>query len=85
MEFSLGGIWRSHPSARKQAIRRSKSMCWINLDFVFSQYISQVKRKCTLEAGKNYNLPKSEDAKQPQRLLEKEAAIMEVRKHFDMI
>ena len=33
---------------------------------VSSLYISQVKRKCGLEVGKNYNLPKSVDSKQPQ-------------------
>ena len=44
---------------------------------VSSLYISQVKRKCGLEVGKNYNLPKSVDSKQPQCPPEKEAAIME--------
>lgn len=29
---------------------------------VSNLYISQVKRKCGLEVGENYNLPKSEDA-----------------------
>ena len=33
---------------------------------VSSLYISQVKRKCGIEVGENYNLPKSEDSKQPQ-------------------
>ena len=33
---------------------------------VSSLYISQIKRKCGLEVGKNYNLPKSEDSRQPQ-------------------
>ncbi len=28
---------------------------------VYNLYISQIKRKCGLEVGKNYNLPKSED------------------------
>lgn len=35
-------------------------------------YISQVKRKCGIEVGENYNLPKSEDSRQPQCLEEKE-------------
>ena len=30
---------------------------------VSSLYISQVKRKCGIEVGENYNLPKSENAK----------------------
>ncbi len=44
---------------------------------VSSLYISQVKRKCGLEVGKNYNLPKSVDSKQPQCPPEKEKAISE--------
>ena len=52
---------------------------------VSSLYISQVKRKCGLDVGQNYNLPKKEDAKVPQCPLEKEAAITEALKHFNMI
>ena len=32
---------------------------------VSNLYISQVKRKCGIEVGKNYNLPKNEDSRQP--------------------
>ena len=52
---------------------------------VSSLYISQVKRKCGLEVGKNYNMPKSVDSKQPQCPSEKETAIMEALKYFQMI
>ena len=52
---------------------------------VSSLYISQVKRKCGLDVGQNYNLSKKEDAKVPQCPLEKEAAIMDALKHFQMI
>ena len=52
---------------------------------VSSLYISQVKRKCGLDVGQNYNLSKKEDAKVPQCPPEKEAAIMEALKHFQMI
>ena len=52
---------------------------------VSSLYISQVKRKCGLEVGQNYNLSKKEDAKVPQCPPEKEAAIMEALKYFQMI
>ena len=52
---------------------------------VSSLYISQIKRKCGLDVGQNYNLSKKEDAKVPQCPPEKEAAIMEALKHFQMI
>ena len=52
---------------------------------VSSLYISQVKRKCGLDVGQNYNLSKKEDAKVPQCPPEKEAAIMEALKHFQML
>ena len=52
---------------------------------VSSLYISQVKRKCGLDVGQNYNLSKKEDAKVPQCPPDKEAAIMEALKHFHMV
>lgn len=52
---------------------------------VSSLYISQVKRKCGLDVGQNYNLSKKEDAKVPQCPPEKEVAIMDALKHFQMI
>ena len=52
---------------------------------VSSLYISQVKRKCGLDVGQNYNLPKKEDAKVPQCPPDREAAIMDALKHFQMI
>ena len=52
---------------------------------VSSLYISQVKRKCGLDVGQNYNLPKKEDAKVPQCPPKKEAAIMEALKHFQIL
>ena len=52
---------------------------------VSSLYISQVKRKSSLEVGKHYNMAKSEDAKQPQCPPEKEQAIMDAFKHFGLI
>ncbi len=52
---------------------------------VSSLYISQVKRKCGLDVGQNYNLSKNEDAKVPQCPPEKEAAIRDALKYFQMI
>jgi len=44
-----------------------------------------VKRKCGLELEENFNLPKSEDSKQPQCPKEKEDAIVEALRYFRMI
>ena len=52
---------------------------------VSNLYISQIKRKCGIEVGKNYNLPKSEDSRQPLCPPEKEKAIREAMKYFGMI
>lgn len=52
---------------------------------VSSLYISQVKRKCGLEVGENYNLAKSENAKVPTCPAEKERAIVAALEHFQML
>ena len=52
---------------------------------VSNLYIAQVKKKCGIELGQNFNLPKSENAKQPQCPKEKEDAIVEALKAFQMI
>ena len=52
---------------------------------VSSLYISQIKRKCGLDVGQNYNLSKKEDAKVPQCPPEKEAAIVKALRHFWMV
>lgn len=48
-------------------------------------YIYQVKRKCGLDVGQNYNLSKKENEKIPKCPPEKEAAITEALKFFGMI
>ena len=59
---------------------------------VSSLYISQIKRKCGLEVGQNYNLAKKENSKVPyvSRVTlcvppEKEAAIRAALEYFKMI
>ena len=52
---------------------------------VSSLYIAQTKKKCGLDVGENFNLSKSENARQPQCTPEKEEAIMQAFKHFGMI
>ena len=50
-----------------------------------SLYIAQVKQKCGIIERKNYNLPKSENSRQPKCPPEKEEAIREALDHFRMI
>ncbi len=52
---------------------------------VSSLYISQIKRKCGLAVGQNYNLSKKENAEVPQCPLEKESAIINALRYFQMI
>ena len=51
---------------------------------VSNLYIAQVKRKCGLELAENFNLPKSGDAKQPQCPKDKEKAIEDALRYFQM-
>lgn len=51
---------------------------------VSNLYISQVKRKCGLEVGENYNLSKKENQKIPQCPQDKEAAIRDALNYFAM-
>ena len=48
-------------------------------------YIAQVKQKCGIIERENYNLPKSENSRQPKCPPEKEKAIREALEHFHMI
>ena len=52
---------------------------------VSSLYISQIKQKCGLEVRENHHKATSENTKQPQCPKEKEDAIVEALKHFQMI
>lgn len=52
---------------------------------VSSLYIAQVKRKCGLELVESFNLLKSEDSKQAQCPKDKEKAIVEALKAFQII
>ena len=52
---------------------------------VSNLYIAQVKQKHGIIERENYNKPKSENAKQPKCPKEKEAAIVEALRHFQMI
>ena len=52
---------------------------------VSSLYIAQIKDKCGLREHENYNKAKSENNRVPQCTPEKEKAIIEALKHFQMI
>ena len=52
---------------------------------VSSLYISQIKRKCGLDVGQNYNLSKKENVKVPKCPPEKEKAIMEALQYFRVV
>ena len=52
---------------------------------VSSLYIAQIKKKCGLDVGENFNLAKLENVRQPQCTPEKEDAIMQAFSHFGII
>lgn len=52
---------------------------------VSSLHITQIKRKCELDIGQNYNLSKNNDAKVPQCLPEKEMVNRVALEYFNEI
>ena len=85
VEFSLEGLDTSglqkgatYPEIKARVLEQTGLR-------VSSLYISQVKQKCGLEVRENHHKAKSENTKQPQCPKEKEDAIVEVLKHFQMI
>ncbi len=85
VEFSLEGIDTSglqkgatYPEIKARVLEQTGLK-------VSSLYISQVKQKCGLTVRENHHKTKSENAKQPQCPKEKEDAIVEALKHFQMI
>ena len=52
---------------------------------VSNLYIAQVKQKYSIIERENYHKAKNENAKQPKCPMEKEDAIVEALKHFQMI
>ena len=85
VEFSLEGIDTSglqkgatYPEIKARVLEQTGLR-------VSSLYISQIKQKCGLEVRENHHKAKSENAKQPKCPKEKEDAIVEALKHFQMI
>ena len=52
---------------------------------VSNLYIAQVKEKCGIKERENYNKPKNVDLNQPICPVEKEEAIKDAFRHFQMI
>ncbi len=52
---------------------------------VSTLYISQVKRKFGIDVGEAFNKPKSSNSRQPQCPKEKEKAIIDALKHYNII
>ena len=47
--------------------------------------IAKTKRKCGIIERQNYNLPKREDSRSPETPKEKEEAIIDAFRHYQMI
>lgn len=63
----------------KEYVMKSSGLKVTNL------YIAQVKDKMGIKEPGNYNVSKKEDAKVPQCPADKEQAIVDALKHFNMI
>ena len=85
VEFSLEDVDVSQfrNSATYQQIKdRVKEQSGLNVSIL---YIAQVKKKCGLDVGENYNKPKTDNPKALQCPPEKEAAIQDALKWFGML
>ena len=61
---------------------------WVQENYGFhvtNLNIAKTKRKCGIIERINYNLPKSENSRSPETPKEKEEAIREAFRHFQMI
>lgn len=70
----------------KAAYQEIKDYVWEHHQTKVSHlYIAQVKKKCSLDVGDNYNKPKAEGNRVPNCPLEKEEMIKEALEYFGMI
>ena len=76
LDATSGETKATYEEIKKYVAEHNEGMKVSNL------YIAQVKKKCGIELGQNFNLPKSENARQPQCTPEKEDAIMQAFRHF---
>ena len=85
VEFSLEGM---DTDGFKDGATYDEIRDWVQEKYdlhVTNLNIAQVKRKNGIIERENYNKPKSEDSRQPGTTPEKEKAITEALKHFNMI
>ena len=85
VEFSLEEI---DMSRFQQGATYEQIQAWVQEKYGFHVThlnIAKTKRKCGIIERQNYNLPKSEDSRSPETQKEKEEAIIEAFKAFQMI
>ncbi len=85
VEFSLEGM---DTDGFKDGATYDEIRDWVQEKYgihVTNLNITQIKRKNGIIERENYNKPKSEDSRQPGTTPEKENAITEALKHFNMI
>ena len=85
VEFSLEGM---DTDGFKDGATYDEIRDWVQEKYgihVTNLNIAQIKRKNGIIERENYNKPKSEDSRQPGTTPEKEKAITEALKHFNMI
>jgi hypothetical protein len=85
VEFSLEGM---DTDGFKDGATYDEIRDWVQEKYgmhVTNLNIAQIKRKNGIIERENYNKPKSEDSRQPETTPEKEKAITEALKHFNMI
>ena len=85
VEFSLEDM---DMSSFRQGATYEQIQEWVQEKYGFlvtHLNIAKTKRKCGIIERENHNHPKSEDSRSPKTPKEKEEAIMEAFKHFQMI
>ena len=85
VEFSLEGM---DTDGFKDGATYDEIRDWVQEKYgihVTNLNIAHIKRKNGIIERENYNKPKSEDSRQPGTTQEKEKAITEALKHFNMI
>ena len=85
VEFSLEGM---DTDGFKDGATYDEIRDWVQEKYgihVTNLNIAQIKRKNGIIEREDYNKPKSEDSRQPGTTPEKEKAITEALKHFNMI